>query len=246
MRKSPQYARRSIMHLHAQPPSSPATHPNHGPHRLAVTAQLDAAFLADLLRSTPTKDVAREAAAAAAASDGDASADSEAVVSDEDDDEMGEEGEGSGEGSRVGSETEGMEGVEVGTAAVAAVMAAAAAAAAASAGNGNSAGKRVKGAVQRAMDYVQGLLWTLSMYFSGGELGAELFGASRVLMGGGGVVRLCLETNPLHCNFTVVLIVSTQSPPTPQTPTPLPSRPHQSAPTTGGATPMAAPPPPSS
>jgi hypothetical protein len=184
MRKSPQYKTRSIIRIHEQAPAQGA---HYGPHRLATTAELDTDFLIDLLRSTPVAKLAPATPEAAASdepssdneddlSDGDGGDLSDGggdltgdgdLASDAEDAEVGDESSTAAGGESSDGADDAMEGVEGAAAAVA--VAGVAAAVAVAAANGANGGVKVKAAVQRAMDYVQGLLWTLSMYFSGGE-----------------------------------------------------------------------------
>lgn len=190
MRKTPAYARRSIAHVVEHAPAGGAgagAAAGHGPHRLALTAALDVGFLTDLLAGVRVADLGPDPA-----DDGDLGGDagfangerggasgsgSGSEVEGEDDDEEGALGAGaSGEDeTEEGPGGDAMEGVE--------------GAGAAAAGAGLDGAPRVRAGVRRAAEYVRGLLWTLTMYFSGGrEWGRRLEGGT-----GLGPLRLCFN-----------------------------------------------------
>jgi hypothetical protein len=130
-------------------------------------------FLSELIASTPVSyvrpgddEVDELESEAEAATDADV--DGGSALEDEDEEE--EEGAGDTEVEERGSgeEDEAMDGLE-------GPAAAGVAAAAAAADSGGAEGVVVRRKVQRALDYVRGLLWTLSMYFAGGERGGFMW-----------------------------------------------------------------------
>jgi hypothetical protein len=150
MRGMPQYRHRSIMHVtrHAPDASGP-----HGPHRLAVTAAIDAAFLSELLTGVPVAGRGVDGGGGGGGGAGGAISDSGA---DEDASAAGSDAEDEGAADGDASPPDGASDLD------------ASFEDAAPAAGAGAIGAGANKAVKRALGYVQGLLWTLSMYFSGG------------------------------------------------------------------------------